>query len=64
MYWIVNLGGRAVEVYTDPSPEGYATQRDYRSRRCHPRRDRRSQSLGQIAVNDILPPKPAEGNGA
>jgi len=25
-YWIVDVAGRRIEVYTDPSPEGYATQ--------------------------------------
>jgi Uma2 family endonuclease len=30
-YWIVNLGDRQVEVYSDPRPGGYATHIDYRS---------------------------------
>jgi Uma2 family endonuclease len=68
IYWIVNLVQRRVEVYTDPSPEGYRSQRDYHAGDVVPVVID-GQPLGQIAVADILPPPqaegtPAEGNGA
>ena len=63
VYWIVNLGARCIEVYTDPGPEGYSTQRDYGSGDVIPVAID-GRPLGQIAVDDILPPKPAEENGA
>ena len=58
VYWIVNLGERCIEVYTDPSPEGFATRRNYRPGDAIPV-EFDGQPLGQIAVNDILPPTPA-----
>jgi Uma2 family endonuclease len=54
VYWLVNLVDEQVEVYTDPSPAGYQSRRDYK----------RGQDLpvwldgverGRIAVTDILP---------
>jgi Uma2 family endonuclease len=67
VYWIVNLTQRRVEVYTDPSPEGYRSRRDYHAREAIPVVID-GQPLGQVAVDDILPPAPAappaEGNGA
>jgi Uma2 family endonuclease len=66
VYWIVNLPRRRIEVYTDPTPEGYRSRRDY-----HPGESIPividGQELGQVAVDDILPPPPAvpatDGNG-
>ncbi len=63
VYWIVNLGERCIEVYTDPSPEGFATRRNYRPGDAIPV-EIDGQPLGEIAVNEILPPKPAGDNGA
>ena len=54
VYWLVNLVDEQVEVYSDPSPIGYQSRRDYK----------RGQDLpvwldgverGRIAVTDILP---------
>ncbi len=58
VYWIVNLARRCIEVYTHPSPEGYATQED------HHAGDTVAvvidgREVGRIAVDDILPPEPA-----
>jgi Uma2 family endonuclease len=68
VYWIVNLLRRCIEVYTDPGPQGYATQRDYRAGDIVPVVID-GRPLGQIAVDDILPPEPAaerqaDSNGA
>ena len=67
VYWIVNLVKRRVEVYTDPGPEGYGSRRDDHAGETIPVVID-GQVLGQVAVNDILPPAPAappaEGNGA
>jgi Uma2 family endonuclease len=65
VYWIVNLPRRRVEVYTDPTPEGYRSRRDYRAGEAIPVVID-GQPLGEVAVDDILPPAPAapaEGNG-
>ena len=54
VYWIVNLIDRQIEVYTGPSPGGYARRED-----LHPGQrvpviiDRRH--LGDIVVDDLLP---------
>ena len=58
VYWIVNLIHRQVEVYTDPSPVGY------RSTEVVPEGQSvpvviDGQTVGWIAVSDILPPPPA-----
>lgn len=64
VYWIVNLPARSIEVHTDPGPEGYATQRDHDSADVIPVAID-GQELGQIAVDDIVPPQSAETtNGA
>jgi Uma2 family endonuclease len=65
--WIVDVNGRRFEVYTAPSPAGYASTEVFAE----------GQSVlvvidgrevGRIAVEDILPPRrpraQAEGNGA
>ena len=66
VYWIVNLPRRRVEVYTDPGPEGYGSRQDYHAGDTIPVVID-GQPLGQVAVDDILPPPPAvpagEGNG-
>lgn len=59
-YWIVNLARRQVEVYTDPSAEGYGSRRDYRPGESIPVVID-GQPIGQIAVDEILPPAPAAG---
>jgi Uma2 family endonuclease len=63
-YWIVNLPKRRVEVYTDPSPEGYKSRRDYQAGDSIPIVID-GQLLGHIAVADVLvPDEPvAEANG-
>ena len=67
VYWIVNLPRRQVEVYMDPSPEGYGSARNYLGGEAIPVIID-GQQLGLIAVDDILPPQAAmsvpEGNGA
>jgi Uma2 family endonuclease len=67
VYWIVNLPRRRVEVYIDPSPEGYRSRQDYHAGEVIPVVID-GQELGRVAVDDILPPAPAvptaEGNGA
>lgn len=64
-YWIVNLVHRQVEVYSDPDREGYGSRQTYREGQSVPVVID-GQPLGQIAVDDILPARPAtdEGNGA
>ncbi len=67
VYWIVDLTRRRVEVYTDPTPEGYRSRRDYYAGEASPVVID-GQLIGHVAVDDILPPPPAvpaaEGNGA
>jgi Uma2 family endonuclease len=67
VYWIVNLPGRRIEVYTDPGPDGYATRKDYHAGDAVPVVID-GQQRGFVAVDDILPPEPAaataEDNGA
>jgi Uma2 family endonuclease len=55
VYWIVNVKGHQVEVYTDPDPAG-----GYRSRAAYRPGDQvlviiDGQVVGQIAVTDLLP---------
>ena len=54
VYWIVNLASRGVEVYTGPSPDGYAQRVD-----CAPGAVIpvviEGETVGQVAVADILP---------
>lgn len=67
VYWIVNLVHRQVEVYTDPGPTGYGSRVVYPEGQSVPVVID-GQPLGQIAVADILPSRPAgpnpEVNGA
>jgi Uma2 family endonuclease len=67
-YWIINLVDRRVEVYTRPVKAGrYRSHKDFRPGQQVPVVID-GQQLGQIAVDDILPPEPAaataEGHGA
>jgi Uma2 family endonuclease len=65
--WIVNLVNRQVEVYSDPGPQGYRSRVDFPEGQAVPVVIEGRQ-LGEIAVADILPSRPApaesEGNGA
>jgi Uma2 family endonuclease len=67
VYWIVNLPRRQVEVYTDPGPDGYRSSEVFAAGQAIPLVIG-GQQLGQIAVDDILPPPPdrptAGDNGA
>ncbi len=54
IYWIVNLGDRQVEVYTDPAPAGYLSTEVFPDGQCVPVVID-AQQLGLIAVSDILP---------
>jgi Uma2 family endonuclease len=58
VYWIVNLVNRQVEVYTDPGPQGYRSRADFlEGQSVAVVVD--GQHLGQVAVLDILPTRPA-----
>ena len=63
IYWIVNLAKRQIEVYTDPGPEGYRRRVDFLAGQSVPLVID-GQPSGELAVDDILPPLSAEGNGA
>jgi Uma2 family endonuclease len=67
VFWIINLVHRQVEVYSGPGPDGYSPPTVYRPGQSVPVWIDGRQ-LGELAVNDILPPPPAaqaaEGNGA
>ncbi len=63
VYWIVNLVDRQVEVYTKPGPRGYRSTEVFKEGRSVPVVID-GREVGRIAVDDILPPKPAEGDGA
>ena len=54
VFWIVNLPRRGVEVYTEPSPDGYKSRRDYHPGDAIPVVID-GRTLGQIAVDSILP---------
>jgi Uma2 family endonuclease len=54
VYWIVNLAGRQVEVYTDPGPDGYASRADYAPGAAIPLVID-GETVDQVAVNDFLP---------
>ena len=58
VYWIINLVHRQVEVYTNPGPDGYGPSQVYHEGQSVPVVIG-GQPLGEIAVNDILPPPPA-----
>jgi len=66
-YWIVNVVHRQVEFFTDPGPDGYGTSEVYPEGQSVPVVIG-GLSLGEIAVNEILPPplaaSTAGGNGA
>jgi len=53
VYWIVNLASRRVEVYTGPSPDGYALRVDYSPGALIPLVID-GETVGQIAVDDII----------
>ena len=58
IYWIVNVVSRQVEVYTDPGPQGYRSRVDFPvGQAVAVMID--GQQLGQVAVDDILPTRPA-----
>jgi Uma2 family endonuclease len=54
VYWIVNLGESQIEVYTDPTADGYATMRVYRVGEDVPV-VLDGTEVGRIAVTDVLP---------
>jgi Uma2 family endonuclease len=56
MYWIVNLAGRSVEIYTEPDPAklAYGKPRIYRNGSKVPV-EIRGKKIGMIALADILP---------
>jgi Uma2 family endonuclease len=53
VYWIINLIDRQVEVYTDPTPAGYATRTDFLSGQQVPVVID-GQQIGLMVVDDIL----------
>jgi Uma2 family endonuclease len=58
VHWIVNLVDRQIEVYTDPGPGFYRSRTDFKPGQLVPVLID-GQSLGQIAVDAILPsPRP------
>lgn len=61
VYWIVNPVHRQVEVYTDPGPAGYRSRIVYSEGQSVPVVID-GQPLGQIAVAEILPSRPAGPN--
>ena len=67
VYWIVDVNGRRVEVYTGPGPQGYGTPEIFAEGQSVPVVID-GREVGRIAVADILPPpRPraeAGGNGA
>jgi Uma2 family endonuclease len=54
VYWIANLVDRRVEVYSQPSPQGYQTRQNYITGQTIPVVVA-GVECGQIAVSDILP---------
>jgi Uma2 family endonuclease len=67
VYWIINLVDRQVEVYSDPTPEGYRSSTVFTEVQSVPAVID-GQPLGRVAVADLLPSRPAtpevKGNGA
>jgi Uma2 family endonuclease len=63
VYWIINLVDRQIEVYTEPGPRAYGSRVDFQRGQAVPVVID-GQSLGQVAVDAILPSTPALGNGA
>jgi Uma2 family endonuclease len=54
VYWIINLTTRRVEVYTNPSPDGYASRVDYAPGEFIPLVIA-GKTVGQVAVDELLP---------
>jgi Uma2 family endonuclease len=54
VYWIINLASRRVEVYTNPTPDGYASRIDYAPGEFIPLVID-GKTVGQVAVAEILP---------
>jgi Uma2 family endonuclease len=54
VYWIVNLVNRQIEVYTQPSNEGYESRIVYASNQSVPV-FLDGREVGQILVSDIIP---------
>ena len=54
IYWIVNLVDRQVEVYTGPTPNGYASREIYKPGSLVPVIIY-GTVVGEIAVDDLLP---------
>ena len=54
VYWIVNLVTRRVEVYTNPSPDGYTQRVDYGPGEFIPLVID-GKTIGQVPVDEILP---------
>ncbi len=54
VYWIVNLNTRKIEVYSDPTSEGYASRVDYAAGERIPVVVD-GVTIGMVAVADILP---------
>ncbi len=67
VYWIVDVRGRRVEVYTGPGPQGYGPPEIFAEGQSVPVVID-GREAGRIAVTDILPPRrpgaKAEGNEA
>jgi Uma2 family endonuclease len=58
VYWIVNLIHRQVEVYSQPAPHGYGATEVFMEGQSVPVVID-GQELGRIAVEEILPSRPA-----
>ena len=56
VYWIVNVRGRRVEVYTGPGPQGYGPPEIFAEGQSVPVVIG-GREVGRIAVEDILPPR-------
>jgi Uma2 family endonuclease len=67
VYWIVDVRGRRVEVYTNPGPQGYGPPEIFTEGQSVPVVIG-GREVGRIAVEAMLPPRrpraEAEGNGA
>jgi Uma2 family endonuclease len=54
VYWIVNLVDSQIEVYSDPSPDGYRSRQDFQPGQVVPVIIGGAE-VGRIGVSDILP---------
>jgi Uma2 family endonuclease len=54
VYWVINLVDGKVEVYREPTPDGYALRDDYLRGDAVPL-EVGGRALAPIAVNDLLP---------